>query len=436
MRKVAAAFPATKADIFGSDNMRRRKVTLMTISCVILGLLAMLVLFDSSDEKSHTHRMVGTSGFRNDARGSLRFLNQDSTLSSLVQAWKNNETSVDSAKQKLWEIVISPEYINHRPSHGIVFVKTHKTGSSTVASVLHSIATSHKMITPVFEEDAQMANTWRPSKRPDILEMRTTNPSIKGAPYDIWTNHVTFDNLLLEKVVPSANGKVLSIVRDPATRTRSACDYYTTVCQCPSSKEDSSIWDKFALSDEGQKYYSRTSKGLCGTDGSSYEIVGTGLHPDKSFQENFKEVIARAKSGDFLLLVMERMLESMLVFWHEYKLHPLDVTYLSKKVRKEDVVKASETLAAESALHTMSLYDSKLHSVADELLTSKLQEIFSESSMKQAYDDLEALNDMLHDACKSSDAVPELSYWCLEKELDNVPWHKKHSKMLENNLEQ
>ena len=171
-------------------------------------------------------------------------------------------------------------------------------------------------------------------KRFHILNLDTTNPNVTSAPYDVWCNHVVYDNLLTDEVVPSSQHFVVS--------------------NCPGRSDTNSVrlsvlWMlSFAILERGYVQQFRlvpTSKttlyqkqGHCRVDQSSYQIVGTGLHANKSFAENFEAVLNQARRGNFLLLVTERMVESMLVLWHVYRLHPLDVAFLSKKVDKTTLV--------------------------------------------------------------------------------------------------
>ena len=146
----------------------------------------------------------------------------DVKLNNLVSDWSSSRVSAESAKQTLWDIIQNPLYKNHRPNKGIVFIKTHKTGSSTITSVLHSLATSHGLTAAISNQDGKLFET-----KEAILTLPTTNPDHpNGAPYDVWSNHVVFDEILLNEAVPTSEGKFFSIVRDPGTRMQS-------VCQCP-----------------------------------------------------------------------------------------------------------------------------------------------------------------------------------------------------------
>ena len=55
-------------------------------------------------------------------------MDPSSPLFDLVQRWNASSVTEEDAVQVLNGIVSSDEYINHKPSQGILFIKTHKTG--------------------------------------------------------------------------------------------------------------------------------------------------------------------------------------------------------------------------------------------------------------------------------------------------------------------
>jgi len=274
---------------------------------------------------------------------------------------------------------------------------------------------------------------WYPKYEAEaMLHLPTTIPGIEGAPYDVWTNHVIFDNLLFDRIVPSADKHMVSIVRDPATRIRSACNYFS--CGCPGDYADPEKWNSFVLSQEGRTFFETKRKGNnCGVDQSSMEIVGTGEGQNRTFEEDVKQAIDQADQGKLLLLVTERMVESMLVFWSHYQLHPLDVAYLSMKVQEKPENISNTTLQAEALMREWNPHDAYLHQVANKLLTARLKLLYpDEADQQKAQQQLENLNDLLFHACSENETagVLELDDFCEEKMLDNVPWQRKRLKLL------
>ena len=101
----------------------------------------------------------------------------------------------------------------------VIFIKTHKTGSSTVTSILHRYCrtynkacfiTSDPVNHPgaIFTPDTRVEDFFRWNKRN----------------IDIWSQHTRYWPELFSQIVPG--GRFLSIVRDPVTQVISAWDFY------------------------------------------------------------------------------------------------------------------------------------------------------------------------------------------------------------------
>ena len=68
-------------------------------------------------------------GKRTSHDGRHHFVEPGSQLHDLVQKWKESDITLSQAALDLNEIVSGDEYIDHKPSEGILFIKTHKTGA-------------------------------------------------------------------------------------------------------------------------------------------------------------------------------------------------------------------------------------------------------------------------------------------------------------------
>lgn len=247
-----------------------------------------------------------------------------------------------------------------------------------------------------------------------MMNLPSTVPNVSKAPYDIWTNHVQYHAMLVDQIVP--NGKVVSIVRDPGQRVRSACAFYGC---CPGRYDDPTVWERFIL-DHNQMFIRRKLKFRCSLDGISREIVGKG---------NFESVLERVRSDDIFLMVTERMVESMLALQHEFRLHPLDVAFLSKKALGAKKVKTEDCLQAEKRVRELSPLDTRMHDAANEKLTQKMESLFSNTEPQSL---MTGLNDLVFHSCSNRDTISDaaLDYWCREKILDNVAWNNVHAAML------
>lgn len=345
-------------------------------------------------------------------------------LDNLVRGWETSTISAQKAKEEIWKILKSQEFIEHRPNRGIVFVKTHKTGSSTVSSILHSLATSHNLTVPVttqIEFDARKVQ-----QRKAVLGRLTSN-GIVGAPYDIWCNHVLFHETLLTEAVPTSEGRYFSIVRDPATRMRSACGFYKC---CPAHTTEQ--YANYVL---GEKAKERKQKKqwahYCGLDQSFSEISD-----GKKDGAALKAIQDRMRTEELLLLVTERFIESMIVLRDFYNLHPLDVSFIAKKTNKRF---SSEGIFNETSqemigrayelMREWNPFDVSIHKLANAFLTRKMKDLYPQATTRdRVKEEVELLNDLLHHACAQSliNFTSQLNSWCSERELDNKEWNTLH----------
>mmetsp|Transcript_10849 Transcript_10849/g.24695 ORF Transcript_10849/g.24695 Transcript_10849/m.24695 type:complete len:478 (-) Transcript_10849:2042-3475(-) len=394
------------------------------------------------------------------------FIDPSSQLFDLVQRWETNSSvTEEDAVQVLNSIVSSVEYINHKPSQGILFIKSHKTGSSTVSAALRSLATQHQLKHPVLTPK-KSTFTWVASNSKKFEQMANfaSSDGSRGAPFDVWAVHATYDDSLLS-IVPTK--VVVSIVRAPAAAMRSSCGYFHC---CPANASDPSVFDNFVLSQEGQHFFNHSddSRRSCELERMSKEIIGTGLNAsalqaagqknkhltaEERFALKTQKFAEAVERGEHILLVTERMSESMLLLWSAYSLHPLDVTYVSMKVNSQSsTTKGEKSLKADEYLAAISPNDSLLHAVANRQLDKRLEKAFGDrAGVTSARKQFETLNHLINHVCgliiavekskgrattrvhttrKISVASRELEIFCQEKNRDGRSWHGYHSKRL------
>lgn len=125
-----------------------------------------------------------------------------------------------------------------RTGNHIAFVKTHATGSSTLASILHRYAVNHGVAKALPEKASFTYNldTEPMAKGPKLMQTPKLNcngTQRAGPPFEMWSNHIVYHSRMdgMSKgggspatavLVPGAKGQVLTIVRDPADRFLSA----------------------------------------------------------------------------------------------------------------------------------------------------------------------------------------------------------------------
>jgi hypothetical protein len=106
----------------------------------------------------------------------------------------------------------------NKSKNGIVFIKTHKTSSSTLSRLIVINFCERK------GRKCFLPNTENPGRTWDLRKERDFKYASKEAPYEVWANHVITPQLVKKLMVPESF--FISICRDPSLRFRSAYNWY------------------------------------------------------------------------------------------------------------------------------------------------------------------------------------------------------------------
>lgn len=214
---------------------------------------------------------------------------------------------------------ISLSNIAFRANEGIIFIKTHKTASSSLIGILwrnlcidkHEY-TLHRCFLPPVNKSGK---TWDLRKYHDYNYIMRQSFSLYdniSAPFDVWLHHVKYDDRLYD-IIPSAQ-RIISIIRNPSNRFISAWHWYnlneTTNMSLPQfihnvyhDMKGTGLLSKQLLS----KFRYRT-----GLDATIEELIGLSkYHP--SFEHKFNEFLKRLMTGKVILLIADRFDESVLI---------------------------------------------------------------------------------------------------------------------------
>ena len=269
-------------------------------------------------------------------RTQLDFLKENTLLESPIPPL--DTSLLDSIT--LWKVKIGEEH-KLKEDEGVIFLKTHKTGSTTLESIFW-----RNLCIPTFDKDGNVAKkgkncflppkdhpgkTWDFSAKRDWdMLHKDAGSSISGKtqgkpPYDVWLSHAKFHWSLNGVLVPRAK-RVISIVRHPAARFRSAWHWYEH------EKSTQLTLESFVtLAEKGEAPQLRYRTGLdsvieelSGQDGFSHVHSSRDRRRDKRLRAHAEALVEQIKSGKLLLLVTDRFEESILVLsklmgWSSYQ---------------------------------------------------------------------------------------------------------------------
>eukprot|EP01064_Diplonema_japonicum_P021251 TRINITY_DN307_c0_g1_i1.p1 TRINITY_DN307_c0_g1~~TRINITY_DN307_c0_g1_i1.p1 ORF type:complete len:453 (+),score=106.77 TRINITY_DN307_c0_g1_i1:67-1425(+) len=109
------------------------------------------------------------------------------------------------------------------PTQGIAFVKTHKTSSNTVDSILQRLCLTRRQ--RCFTHSGKFVNLAYPEQSSYVAYPHKAAPAL-SAPYDMFLAHTMNSPDLVNDIVPTSNRHILTIVRDPVTRFKSHWNYW------------------------------------------------------------------------------------------------------------------------------------------------------------------------------------------------------------------
>ena len=152
----------------------------------------------------------------------------------------------DKDSQSLDNIIVPASHNNNRrknrekkckPVKNVIFLKTHKTGSSTVINIMQRYANENNLKVALPTTLHKLG--WpHPFQETDLFEHST------GDKYNILCNHAIFNKERMLNIMESKDTKIVTIVRDPLHQFESISKYYY-FARLFSLNETANVLDQF-----------------------------------------------------------------------------------------------------------------------------------------------------------------------------------------------
>lgn len=208
----------------------------------------------------------------------------------------------------------------------IVFLKTHKTASSTTASILQRFGFSRNWTFAVGKGHViARSNLIRPS---DIYEY----PGMGGKTFDILTNHARYNRETLEMFLPGAT--YVTILRKPEDQLESAFSYFGMYrgMQLKSSKNPLKSFMEDPYYYYKEKHYFNKERSR---NGQLYDLGFD--HRDDENETRINMKIDQLDKEFDLVMITEYFDESLILLKKQLCLDYDDIVYISKGVRRENM---------------------------------------------------------------------------------------------------
>lgn len=211
----------------------------------------------------------------------------------------------------------------------IVFYKTHKTGSSTISSILwreFCLLDHRNCFLPPKRNPGRMWDFQRSDHRKYASSTLGTNN--QPYPYDLWLNHLKY-HPYIDVLVPRPR-ITLTIVRRPSKRFQSAWHWYQLyensynislhqLIQYLSSSSQASSSPHFTQPNQPNQHINikqliQTWNFRSGFNSISQELTGfPSNHP--SFSSEYSFLLKQILSFEVYVLITDRFSESLLILW-------------------------------------------------------------------------------------------------------------------------
>ncbi|XP_030837310.1 galactose-3-O-sulfotransferase 3-like [Strongylocentrotus purpuratus] len=221
------------------------------------------------------------------------------------------------------------------PHHKVVYLKTHKTGSTTVGSIFNRYAFTRNLTVLVpllghFVNCRTLFNTKQITEGGGN-HSKKENWSFKTG-YDMLTNHARLDKKEMDKAFH--NARYVTILREPAAQWQSAFNYFEVWKSMPQSEAPMDLFlsqpKKYFAHVMSKSQYFKVSM-------HNEQLYDFGLeHNDTDDEEKVMNKIRELESVVDLVMITEYFDESLLLLRKLLCWRMEDVVYLKHGVRSAD----------------------------------------------------------------------------------------------------
>jgi hypothetical protein len=286
----------------------------------------------------------------------------------------------------------------HKPKQNVFFLKTHKTGSTTVQNLLLRYGEANNLTFALPKQSGAHMFNYNLKFNPSLVR-----PSPTGE-YNILCNHLHFNAAGVHELMPR-DTKFIAIVRHPVELFESVMSYYSDEVRAFQRLPGNDVAAKMKnFLDAPRKYY--------GYDAAHYEkFAKNGMTWDFGFDNEEEEdaVIQRRiqyldKVFD-LVLITDYFEESIVLLKEELCWTTEEVTFLKANSRKRESQSAGQNLLDskyKEKLLEWNKADWKLYQHFNATFTKKV-EAFGVKRMEQEVAKLKDANTMIQDRCISDE---------------------------------
>ena len=210
-----------------------------------------------------------------------------------------------------------------KPVHKLVFIKTHKTGSSTIATTLVRYADEKglKLATPIF---TQIFHQVKPFRHKMVLSFGDMGN------FDILASHARYNKKEMDMVI--SHPRYITVIRNPVKQLESAYSYYSMAKHIGIETDGDHELQAFLQNPVDYFFYHKYDMKVQSWNGQIFDL---GLeHEDHLNQTRVQKKIRQIDQEFDLVMINEYFDESLVLLRKHLCWEWNDIVYISKGVRK------------------------------------------------------------------------------------------------------
>ncbi|XP_063042864.1 galactose-3-O-sulfotransferase 3-like [Engraulis encrasicolus] len=207
----------------------------------------------------------------------------------------------------------------------VVFLKTHKTGSSTVQNILFRFAERHNLTVAMPVSKCHHMFCYPLPFRAQFVHKNTVPP-------DVLTNHARLDVAEMRRLMPK-DTRFFTILREPVAMFESSFSYFRSESMSFRRVPNGSI-EEFLR--QPQLYYrSKEKDSMYARNSATFDLGGDKDRPlgDMNYLWRF---IRQLESVFSLVMIMEHFDESLVLLRRLLNWDPEDLVYLKQNMRADE----------------------------------------------------------------------------------------------------
>ena len=296
----------------------------------------------------------------------------------------------------------------------ILFLKTFKTGGSTMSNLFRNYCIK-------YNKSCVVGSSFWPFYRPPDIKKCYKNAKSWSThknelTYDIFTQHTTFHPKLYE-LINGTEKQIVSIVRYPIDQFVSSWNH----CQGHEKRYKMDLSDFINLTYSNKtKYINKFYHGHPRWSLNSQCKVLIPQLTDKGIDKYNN--LDKIKSGQWLILILERFYESLLILKYAYDLQWEDLVYIQQKTnKKNDNPQYITTQKDKQKFLEINHCDLKLYNIAYQQFEKRLYEIYKNDT-NQIQNDIETMNKVRQSEIKKCQQMSVKSLYCQSLPQDQIAW--------------